>query len=76
MSMFIAHGARCRDRWRPAAWSRAQAAVAATYTADPASSRLEFTGVQAGAEFKGVFHKFSAAVDFAPGRARRLRTSM
>ena len=29
-------------------------------------SRLEFVGVQAGAEFKGVFHKFTAAVDFAP----------
>jgi polyisoprenoid-binding protein YceI len=38
----------------------------ASYTADPQQSRLEFTGVQAGAEFKGSFHKFSAAVDFAP----------
>jgi polyisoprenoid-binding protein YceI len=38
----------------------------ASYTADPQQSRLEFTGVQAGAEFKGAFHKFSAAVDFAP----------
>jgi polyisoprenoid-binding protein YceI len=37
-----------------------------SYTADPKQSRLEFTGVQAGAEFKGSFHKFSAAVDFAP----------
>jgi polyisoprenoid-binding protein YceI len=42
------------------------AAPAVSYTADGASSRLEFTGVQAGAEFKGVFHKFTAAVDFAP----------
>jgi polyisoprenoid-binding protein YceI len=41
-------------------------ASAATYAADPASSRLEFTGVQAGAPFKGVFHQFSAAVDFDP----------
>ena len=41
-------------------------ASAATYAADPASSRLEFTGVQAGAAFKGVFHQFSAAVDFDP----------
>lgn len=41
------------------------AGAAKSYTADP-SSRLDFTGVQAGAEFKGVFHKFSAAVDFAP----------
>ncbi len=38
----------------------------ATYTADPAASRLEFTGVQEGAEFKGSFRKFTAAVDFAP----------
>ena len=46
---------------------RANAAGAAvSYTADPQQSRLEFTGVQAGAEFKGTFHKFSAAVDFAP----------
>jgi polyisoprenoid-binding protein YceI len=39
---------------------------AASYTADPAQSRLEFTGVQAGAEFTGVFHKFAAAIEFAP----------
>jgi polyisoprenoid-binding protein YceI len=41
-------------------------ASAAGYAADAAQSRLEFTGVQAGAEFKGVFHKFTAAVQFAP----------
>jgi polyisoprenoid-binding protein YceI len=40
--------------------------AASSFTADTASSRLEFTGVQAGAEFKGAFHKFSAAVDFSP----------
>jgi polyisoprenoid-binding protein YceI len=44
------------------ATSRAQG----SYVADPASSRLEFTGVQAGAEFKAVFHKFTAAIDFSP----------
>jgi polyisoprenoid-binding protein YceI len=44
----------------------AAAGNAASYTADPQQSRLEFTGVQAGAEFKGVFHKFTATVDFAP----------
>jgi polyisoprenoid-binding protein YceI len=38
----------------------------ASYNADPAASRLEFTGVQAGADFKGVFHKFAAKVEFAP----------
>jgi polyisoprenoid-binding protein YceI len=37
-----------------------------SYSADPQQSRLEFTGVQAGAEFKGSFHKFSADVEFAP----------
>ena len=42
------------------------AGPAASYTADTHQSRLDFTGVQAGAEFKGTFHKFSAAVDFAP----------
>ncbi len=40
-------------------------AAAATYSADP-TSRLEFTGVQAGAPFKGVFHQFTAVVDFDP----------
>jgi polyisoprenoid-binding protein YceI len=42
------------------------AGPAASYSADPQQSRLEFTGVQAGAEFKGTFHKFTAAVNFAP----------
>jgi polyisoprenoid-binding protein YceI len=42
------------------------AGAAVSYTADPAASRLDFIGVQAGAEFKGTFHKFTAAVDFAP----------
>ena len=37
----------------------------AVYSAD-AASRLEFTGVQAGAPFKAVFHRFTAAVDFDP----------
>ena len=43
----------------------AAAAAATSYTSDP-QSRLEFVGVQAGAEFKGVFHKFTANVEFAP----------
>jgi polyisoprenoid-binding protein YceI len=42
------------------------AAGAASFTADPAASRLDFVGVQAGAEFKGTFQKFTAAIDFAP----------
>ena len=44
----------------------AQAANVARYAADAAQSRLEFTGIQAGAEFKGVFHAFTAAIDFSP----------
>lgn len=36
------------------------------YAAQPTASRLEFVGVQAGAEFKGIFHKFTAAIDFEP----------
>lgn len=44
----------------------ADAGGVAGYAADAQQSRLEFVGVQAGAEFKGVFHKFSAAVEFAP----------
>jgi polyisoprenoid-binding protein YceI len=42
------------------------AAPVTSYSADPQQSRLEFTGVQAGAEFTGAFHKFTAAIDFAP----------
>jgi len=41
-------------------------AAPGAYVADAARSRLQFTGVQAGAEFKAVFHKFTAVVDFAP----------
>jgi polyisoprenoid-binding protein YceI len=41
-------------------------AHAAGYVADPAGSKLEFVGVQAGAEFTGSFHKYTAAIDFAP----------
>lgn len=47
-------------------FSAAAAAAAASYVSDPQQSRLEFVGVQAGAEFKGVFHKFTANVEFAP----------
>src|SRR6202451_3774643 len=48
-------------------WAASSAAGAPTgYSADPQQSRLEFVGVQAGAEFKGVFHKFTGAVEFAP----------
>jgi len=46
--------------------SAAAAAAVPGYTADAEQSRLEFVGVQAGADFKGVFHKFTGAVDFSP----------
>src|ERR1700688_2334691 len=42
------------------------AGAAAGYSADPQQSRLGFVGVQAGAEFKGTFHKFTADIQFAP----------
>ncbi len=42
------------------------AAAPAMYGVDAAKSELAFTGVQAGAEFKAVFHKFTADVRFAP----------
>ena len=48
-----------------AAVSAAARAAPTSYTADPHQSRLEFVGLQAGAEFKGVFHKFSADIVFA-----------
>jgi polyisoprenoid-binding protein YceI len=48
----------------PALVGTAQGA-AKSYAAD-AASRLDFAGVQAGAEFTGTFHKFTAVVDFAP----------
>jgi len=44
----------------------ARAAGAGSYESEPAASHLDFVGVQAGAEFKGTFHKFSSTVDFAP----------
>jgi len=44
----------------------ARAADAGSYVSDPDASHLDFVGVQAGAEFKGTFHKFSSSVDFAP----------
>jgi polyisoprenoid-binding protein YceI len=49
-----------------AAGAAAAAGAPASFTADAQQSRLEFVGVQAGADFKAVFHKFTAAVDFSP----------
>ena len=54
--------------WASIALSAAANAAGAptSYASDAAPSRLEFAGTQAGAQFKAVFHKFTAAVDFAP----------
>jgi polyisoprenoid-binding protein YceI len=41
-------------------------AAPAAYVADAGQSRLQFTGIQAGAPFKASFHKFTALVDFSP----------
>ncbi|MBS0613345.1 MAG: YceI family protein [Proteobacteria bacterium] len=51
----------------PTTSSTATAAPAAL-AADPARSVLGFTGIQAGAEFKGVFKKFSARVSLDPAQ--------
>jgi len=42
------------------------AADPSSYVADSAASHLDFTGMQAGAEFKGTFHKFSSKVVLSP----------
>jgi polyisoprenoid-binding protein YceI len=47
------------------------AADSGKFLADPVQSRLEFAGVQAGAEFRGTFHKFTAVVDFWPDTLER-----
>jgi polyisoprenoid-binding protein YceI len=36
------------------------------YRAEPAQSRLEFEGTQAGAPLRAAFHRFSSAIDFSP----------
>jgi polyisoprenoid-binding protein YceI len=42
------------------------AAAGATFSADPAQSRLEFVGTQAGAPLRASFHVFTTAIDFSP----------
>jgi polyisoprenoid-binding protein YceI len=48
-------------------------AANSSYTAVTGTSKLEFTGIQAGAEFKGTFHAYTAAVDFDPAALDRAR---
>lgn len=52
------------------AWLNASAA-SSSFTAATGASKLEFTGIQAGAEFAGTFHAYSAAVDFDPNALDR-----
>jgi polyisoprenoid-binding protein YceI len=46
--------------------SKAFSGDASGYIADPHQSKLEFYGVQAGAEFKGEFHQFTGSVQLSP----------
>lgn len=48
-------------------------AATSSYAAVTGASKFEFSGIQAGAEFTGTFHAYTATVDFdphAPDRAR------
>lgn len=56
----LAAAALCAIAWLNAA------AANSSYTAVTGMSKLEITGIQAGAEFKGTFHAYAAAVDFDP----------
>ena len=62
----VAAVALCVTATVAAAVTAGAAGTATSYLADPQQSRLQFAGQQAGAEFTGVFHKFTAAVEFAP----------
>ncbi|MGY2046833.1 YceI family protein [Methylobacterium sp. JK268] len=50
----------------PALLAAAPPAAAAEWVADPARSRLGFSGVQVGAPFSGRFERFSARITFDP----------
>jgi polyisoprenoid-binding protein YceI len=49
-----------------AALAESAPAPGAPYSADPAQSRLEFVGTQAGAPLRAAFRSFTAAIDFSP----------
>ena len=46
-------------------WLNASASNS-SYTAATGASKLEFTGMQAGAEFNATFHEYTASVEFNP----------
>ena len=68
MMQLHAAGTATKSTGATAAPAPGAAAAPPTYAADPAHSSLGFAGTQAGAEFKGVFRKFSARVAFDPAR--------
>jgi polyisoprenoid-binding protein YceI len=53
-------------------WLNASASNS-SYTAATEASRLEFAGTQAGAEFNGTFHEYTASVEFNPDALDRAR---
>jgi polyisoprenoid-binding protein YceI len=53
-------------------WLNASAANS-SYTAAAGASKLEFTGTQAGADFTGIFHDYTASVEFDPEALDRAR---
>lgn len=60
----------CKPLFAMAAIVLSSGAFAAppAYTSDAARSQLEFSGLQAGAAFKGVFKKFTVAAQFDPAQ--------
>ena len=46
----------------------ARVARAADWVADPAASKLEFSGAQFGQPFRGAFHSFTARISFDPAQ--------
>jgi len=66
-STSLAAAAVCAMTWL------STSAANSSYTAVNGGSKLEFTGIQAGAEFKGTFHAYTAAVDFDPEALERAR---
>jgi polyisoprenoid-binding protein YceI len=53
-------------------WLNASASNS-SYTAATGASKLEFTGTQAGADFTGTFHDYTASVEFDPEALDRAR---
>ena len=67
---------RCTSMAAAALLIGAGAAQAATWTVDPAKSRLGFTGSQTGTPFSGRFKTWTAAIDFDPAHPEAGRVSV